>query len=167
MSEAIVEFLQSKNIPSSLIVFIISMLPVVELRGGLIAAAVLKIPFIKAFLFCYAGNILPIPFILIFIKKIFDFLRDKKGFSKIIAKLESRTLKNSDKVTRWRDWGLFTFVAIPLPGTGGWTGSLIAALIEMPIKKSFPIVSAGVLGAGIIMSVLTYLLPNVFNFFAA
>lgn len=118
----------------------------------------------RAFIICYIGNILPIPFILLFIRKIFQFLRDKPVFSKIIEKLEIRSMRNSEKVKRWRDWGLLLFVAIPLPGTGGWTGALIAALTDMRIKKSFPIIALGILIAGIIMSVITYLVPSFFGF---
>ncbi len=155
-------FFQDK-IPNELIIFLISLLPILELRGGMIAAKLLQVDFLRAFVICYIGNILPIPFILLFIRKIFQFLRDKKGFSKLIEKLEIRSMRKSEKVKRWRDWGLLLFVAIPLPGTGGWTGALIAALTDIRIKRSFPIIAVGILIAGIIMSVLTYLLPSVFG----
>lgn len=155
-------FFQDK-IPNELIIFLISLLPVLELRGGMIAARLLHVDFLRAFVICYLGNILPIPFILLFIRKIFQFLRDKKGFSKLIEKLEIRSMRKSEKVKRWRDWGLLLFVAIPLPGTGGWTGALIAALTDIRIKRSFPIIAVGILIAGVIMSVLTYLLPSVFG----
>ena len=155
-------FFQDK-IPNELIIFLISLLPILELRGGMIAAKLLQVDFLRAFVICYIGNILPIPFILLFIRKIFQFLRDKKGFSELIEKLEIRSMRKSEKVKRWRDWGLLLFVAIPLPGTGGWTGALIAALTDIRIKRSFPIIAVGILIAGIIMSVLTYLLPSVFG----
>ena len=137
-AKGLVDFFQNK-IPNELIIFLVSLLPVL-------------------------GNILPIPFILLFIRKIFQFLRDKPVFSKIIEKLEIRSMRNSEKIKRWRDWGLLLFVAIPLPGTGGWTGALIAALTDMRIKKSFPIIALGILIAGIIMSVITYLVPSFFGF---
>lgn len=162
-ARGLVDFFQNR-IPNELIIFIISLLPVLELRGGLIAAKLLGVNFARAFVICYIGNIVPIPFILLFIRKIFQFLRDKPLFSKIIEKLEIRSIRNSEKVKRWRDWGLLLFVAIPLPGTGGWTGALIAALTDMRIKKSFPIISLGVLIAGIIMSVFAYLVPSLFGF---
>lgn len=161
-SNELVTFFQDK-IPDELIIFLISLLPVLELRGGMIAAKLLQVDFLRAFVICYIGNILPIPFILLFIRKIFQFLRDKKGFSKLIEKLEIRSMRKSEKVKRWRDWGLLLFVAIPLPGTGGWTGALIAALTDIRIKRSFPIIAVGILIAGVIMSVLTYLLPSVFG----
>ena len=91
-------------------------------------------------------------------------MRDKNGFSKIIEKLEIRSMRQSEKVKRWREWGLLLFVAIPLPGTGGWTGALIAALIDMRIKKSLPIIATGVLIAGFIMAILTYGLPALLGF---
>lgn len=162
-AQTIVDFFRDK-IPPELIIFFISMLPVLELRGGLIAAKLLGVEFVPAFIICYIGNIIPVPFILLFIRKIFQFLRDKKGFSKIIEKLEIRSMRQSEKVKRWRDWGLLAFVAIPLPGTGGWTGALIAALMDIRIKKSFPIIAIGILIAGIIMSVITYLVPSFFGF---
>lgn len=161
--QGLVDFFQNK-IPNELIIFLVSLLPVLELRGGMIAAKLLHVDFLRAFIICYIGNILPIPFILLFIRKIFQFLRDKPVFSKIIEKLEIRSMRNSEKVKRWRDWGLLLFVAIPLPGTGGWTGALIAALTDMRIKKSFPIIALGILIAGIIMSVITYLVPSFFGF---
>jgi len=167
MSETIaryfVELFQGK-IPKELIVFIISLLPVLELRGGMIAAKLLDMDYLPAIAICFIGNILPIPFILLFIRKIFDFLRNKKGFSKLIRKLEERSLKQSEKVKRWRDLGLVVFVAIPLPGTGGWTGALIAALLEMKVKKAFLLVMLGVAIAGVIMSAVTYLIPGFFGY---
>ncbi|MDD6219636.1 MAG: small multi-drug export protein [Clostridia bacterium] len=162
-AQTIVDFFKDK-IPPELIIFFISMLPILELRGGLIAAKLLGVEFVRAFIICYIGNIIPVPFILLFIRKIFQFLRDKKGFSKIIENLEIRSMRKSEKVKRWRDWGLLAFVAIPLPGTGGWTGALIAALMDIRIKKSFPIIAIGILIAGIIMSVITYLVPSFFGF---
>ena len=162
-AQTIVDFFKDK-IPPELIIFFISMLPILELRGGLIAAKLLGVEFVRAFIICYIGNIIPVPFILLFIRKIFQFLRDKKGFSKIIEKLEIRSMRKSEKGKRWRDWGLLAFVAIPLPGTGGWTGALIAALMDIRIKKSFPIIAIGVLIAGIIMSVIAYLVPSFFGF---
>ena len=166
MAETIANYLIElfrDKVPNELIIFLISLLPILELRGGMIAAKLLDVDFISAFIICYIGNILPIPFILLFIRKIFNFLRNKKGFSKLIKKLEERSLKQSEKVTRWRDLGLVIFVAIPLPGTGGWTGALIAAILEMPIRKSFPLVALGVFIAGIIMSLAAYAIPGAFG----
>lgn len=153
--DTILVFLQDK-IPEELIAFVISLCPVLECRGGMIAARLLEIPFVKAFLICYLGNMLPIPFIILFIRKIFEFLRKFKFFAKIVEKLEAKTEKNKDKVLKYEAWGLLLFVAIPLPGTGGWTGALMAALLDIRMKKSLPIIALGVLIAGFIMSGLTY-----------
>lgn len=152
---SVMEFFGEK-VPDELIVFFISLLPVLEIRGGMIAARLLEMSFAKAFLICYLGNMLPIPFIILFIRKIFDFLRKSKFFEKIILKLEQKTEKNKDKILRYKSWGLLIFVAIPLPGTGGWTGALMAALLDIRIKRSLPIIALGVLIAGFIMSGLTY-----------
>lgn len=147
--------LQDK-IPEELVAFVISLCPVLECRGGMIAARLMEIPFLKAFLICYLGNMVPIPFIILFIRKIFDFLRKFKFFEKIILKLEAKTEKNKEKVLRYESWGLLIFVAIPLPGTGGWTGALMAGLLDMRFRRALPIIALGVLIAGFIMSALTY-----------
>ena len=143
-------------IPEELVVFLISMFPVLELRGGMIAASILDVDLIKALLICYAGNVLPLPFILLFIRKIFQFLKRFKKVSKIIEKLEIRAMRKSEKVQKYRFWGLFFFVALPLPGTGGWTGSLIAALLDMRLKRSIPTILLGVLAADLIMAIFSY-----------
>ena len=143
-------------IPSELIVFLVSMFPILELRGGMIAAKLLDVDFFRAFVICYIGNILPLPFILLFIRKIFQFLKKFHKVGKAIEKLEIRSMRKSENVKKYRFWGLLAFVAIPLPGTGGWTGSLIAALLDMRISFSFPVIALGVLIANIIMSVFSY-----------
>ena len=144
------------RIPEELTIFIISLMPILEIRGGMIAAKFLGVNFIKAFLICYLGNMVPIPFILLFIRKIFQFLRRFKCMNKLVDKLEAKGEKNKEKVLRYKEWGLLLFVAIPLPGTGGWTGALIAAMLDLRMKKALPIIALGVFVAGLIMSLLTY-----------
>lgn len=159
MAEQIVNFfveLFKNRIPEELTIFIISLFPILEIRGGMIAARILEVDFIKAFIICYAGNMLPIPFILLFIRRIFKFLRRFGFMNKIIDRLEAKGEKNREKVLRYKAWGLLTFVAIPIPGTGGWTGALIAALLDLRMKKALPIIALGVFIAGLIMSLLTY-----------
>lgn len=153
---AFVEFLESNNIPTQLIPFLVSLFPVLEIRGGMIAARALNIDFIQAFLVCYLGNMIPIPFILLFIRKIFALMRKVKFFGKIVDKLEARADKKKDTIVKYQEWGLLLFVAIPLPGTGGWTGALIAALMDLRMKKCLPIIAFGVFVAGLIMSLITY-----------
>lgn len=137
-------------------IFIISMIPILELRGGLIAAAILNVNPIVSFIICVIGNILPIPFILWFITPLFQKLKSLKKLEKYIDKLEKKALNKKEKIERYEFWGLLLFVGIPLPGTGAWTGSLIAALLDMNKKKSLIAAICGVLLAGIIMTVLSY-----------
>ena len=143
-------------IPPELTIFIVSMLPIFELRGGMIAAKMLDVELIKAFIICYLGNMLPIPFILLLIKQIFKFLRRYKPFEKLITKFEGKAEKNREKIMRGKQWGLFIFVAIPLPGTGGWMGALMASLLDIRFKKALPIIALGVVVAGVIMSLVVY-----------
>lgn len=151
-----VDFLESNNIPTQLIPFLVSLFPVLELRGGMIAARALNIDFIQAFIVCYLGNMIPIPFILLFIRKLFSLMRKVKFFGKIVDKLEARADKKKDVIVKYQEWGLLIFVAIPLPGTGGWTGALIAALMDLRMRKCLPIIGIGVFIAGLIMSLITY-----------
>lgn len=154
--EIFVEFLESNNIPTAVIPFIVSLFPVLELRGGMIAAFILGVPFVQAFIVCFLGNMLPIPFILLFIRKIFALMKKSKALAKIVDKMESRAEKKQDTMVKYKEWGLLIFVAIPLPGTGGWTGALIAALMDLRFKKCLPIIGIGVFIAGLIMSFVTY-----------
>lgn len=167
MSDTIAQFFVehfSDILPSEIIVFIISMLPILELRGGLIAAKLMGVSFAKAFAICYVGNMLPIPFILLFIRKIFMWLKKFEKTQALINKLEVRSLRKADNVKKYRLWGLFLFVAIPLPGTGAWTGALIADLLDIRIRHSFPAIAMGVLVAGLIISALSYGLFGVLSF---
>lgn len=144
------------KLPGELVVFIISMLPVFELRGGLIAASLLNIEWYRAFAFCFLGNMLPIPFILLFIRKILDVMSRHGPFKKLVGWLERKAEKHSKKIDQYRLWGLFILVAVPLPGTGAWTGALVAALMDIRIKHALPVIAAGVVVAGIIVAVLSY-----------
>lgn len=137
-------------------VFLISMIPLLELRGGLLAASLLKISAVKAIPLCIVGNIIPIPFILLFIKQIFKVLKKTKIFRGLIIKLEDRAMRKSDQVKKYEFWGLMLFVGIPLPGTGAWTGSLIASLLEIDIKKSSLAILCGIIMATVIMYIVSY-----------
>ena len=143
-------------ISRELVIFIISMIPILELRGGLIAASLLKVPITAAIPICIVGNIIPVPFILLFIRQVFKWLRDVKLIGPIIRKLESRAMGKSDSIRKYEFWGLVLFVGIPLPGTGAWTGSLIAALLEVDLKKAILAVLLGIAMATIIMSIVSY-----------
>ena len=160
MLETMLELLQ--GIPKELIVFLISLLPILELRGGLIAASLLGIEYWVALPICIIGNLLPIPFILLFIRKVLSLLKKTKPFKRLVEKIEEKAEKNKDKITKYAKWGLYLFVAIPLPGTGAWTGALVADALDMHVKKSFPCIVFGVITAGIIMVVVAYLFPELF-----
>jgi uncharacterized membrane protein len=142
-------------ISKELAVFLVSMVPLVEERGGLLLASMLEIPMWRGILFCVLGNIFPIPFILLFIKKIFHWMADHH-MSKLVVKMEEKAAKNKPKIDKYGQLGLTLFVGIPLPGTGAWTGSLIAALLEVDKKKAIPAILLGLLLATVIMSVVSY-----------
>ena len=137
-------------------VFIISMIPILELRGGLLAASLLKISAAKAIPLCVIGNIIPIPFILLFIRKIFKVMKKTQLFHGLIVRLENRAMRKSDQVKKYEFWGLMLFVGIPLPGTGAWTGALVASLLEVDIKKSSLAILSGIVLATIIMYIVSY-----------
>ncbi len=167
MTEQLVMWFQSlfpSDTSRELVAFLTSLLPVLECRGGMIVAMAAGVSFLKAFTICYIGNMIPIPFILLFIKKIFAFMKKHNILVSIVGRLESKTTKHKDKIEKYGPWALLSFVAVPLPGTGGWTGSLIAALFDLDIKKSLPIIAVGVLIANLIMSVVTYGVSAVFSF---
>ncbi len=160
----IVDFLPDW-LPGELITFIVSVFPVLECRGGMFAAKLCGVDSpIVAFIVCYLGNILPIPFILIFIKQIFAFMKKHNILTKLVEKLETKTLAKRDKIDKIGPWGLLTFVAIPLPGTGGWTGSLLAALLDLKFSKAFPVIAVGVLIADFIMAAGVYGITGLLSF---
>ena len=140
------------------VIFIISLMPILELRGGLLAASLLKIPEIEAIPISIIGNILPIPIILLFIKHIFKWMKKDNLFRGLIEKLEKRAMSKSDKIQKYEFVGLMLFVGIPLPGTGAWTGALIASLLGIDIKKSSLAILCGILIATVIMYFVSYVL---------
>ena len=146
-------------LPDELVCFVISMVPIIELRGGLIVAAIKGITLWKAIAICIAGNLVPIPFILLLIRKIFELLKKTKTFRPLVEKLEAKSMSKSEKIKKYEFLGLVLFVGIPLPGTGGWTGSLIAALMNIKLKKAFPAICLGLIMATIIMCFITYGIP--------
>lgn len=144
------------------IAFIISMIPILELRGGLIAAKLMGIPLLQANLLCIIGNIIPVPFILLFITPVFNMLKRTRLFRPMVEKLEGKAMSKRDQVEKYEFWGLLLFVGIPLPGTGAWTGSLIASMLNIPFKKAFPATILGILMAAVIIDILFYGLLGMF-----
>ncbi len=145
----------SQAIPAELTVFALSLMPIIELRGGILAAKLLDLQMLPAFFICLAGTLIPTPFILLFINKIFGWMRNTR-FVKLVDRMEEKGRSKFDKINRYKTLGLMIFVAIPLPGTGAWTGSLAAALMKMEFKSAMLSVAMGTLIADVIMCVLSY-----------
>ena len=132
---------------------LVSMLPVVELRGGIPfgVAAGLSMP--RAFLAAFLGNMLPVPFLILFTRRVFVFLKARvPAVRGAIGWLERKADRKKDIVLKYQALGLFLLVAVPLPGTGAWTGSLVAAVMDMRLSKAVPAITAGVLAAGVIIT---------------
>ena len=140
--------------------FLISMVPVIELRAALPVALMSGVNLPLALLLTITGNLLPIPFILLFIRPIFKWIKKLGALRRFIQRLEERAFKKSDKIARSNFWGLVIFVAIPLPGTGAWTGALIAALLDMRLKYALPAIALGVIFASILVSIVYYLVAS-------
>ena len=160
LSETLVEWLTThmNGLPRELIIFVISLLPILELRGGLLAASILGVPIVPALCICIIGNILPIPFILLFIEKILKWMKTTKHLHGIADWLEKRaTGPKAEQIRKVEFMGTLLFVGIPLPGTGAWTGTLAASLLDMDFKESVLACMGGVLLAGCIMGVLSTL----------
>lgn len=140
-----------------LTVFLLSMVPLLELRGAIVAGSIAGLPWYVSYVVSVVGNILPVPIILLFVRQVFSFMKKRGGrLERAACWFESKGTSKSDKVTKYATFGLFLFVAIPLPGTGAWMGSLIAALMNMRFKHSIISVFLGVLTAGLIMSLACY-----------
>lgn len=139
-----------------LLTTLISMIPVVELRGAVPIAYGQGVNIWIAVLISVIGNLIPVPFIIVFLKKIFALIRKIiPKLDGLLTKLEKRAEKKSDTVQKYAFWGLFLLVAIPLPGTGAWTGAMVAAMLDMKLKRAFPAIALGVVAAGIVVAFLT------------
>ena len=142
---------------------LVSMVPVVELRGGIPFGVAQGLPVWAAYIAAIIGNILPVPFILIYIRRIFQWMRRRMPkLNSLVDRLERKAHLKGRMVTKYKYLGLLLFVAVPLPGTGAWTGALAAAFLDMPVKKALPSIFAGILIAGTVISVLTYGVASLF-----
>ena len=149
----------SGSVSKEVIVFLISMIPILELRGALLVAGpILGVKVSTAIPLCIIGNIIPVPFILLLITPVFKWMKGTKTFKPLVDKLENKAMSKKDQIEKYEFWGLVLFVGIPLPGTGAWTGSLIAALLGMKFKKAFPAVIIGICMATVIMWFISYVL---------
>lgn len=167
MSESIILWFE-ENLPVApiWIIFIVSMIPIVELRGALLAAGPLfGIDMWQAAIVSILGNMVPIPFILWFITPIFNWMKKTKRFRPMVEKLEKKSMGKSDQIQKYEFTGLMLFVGVPLPGTGAWTGALIASLLGIDLKKALLSIFLGVCLAAVIMCVISYGIPWLITLF--
>lgn len=143
--------------------FIVSMVPIIELRGAIPLGVLNGLDVGTAMIVSILGNLIPVPFIIIFIRKIFLWMqKQSETLARVVHKMEEKADKKKDQVLKYEFWGLLLLVAIPLPGTGAWTGALVAAMLNMSLKRAFPAIALGVLTAGIIVTTATYGVASLF-----
>ena len=160
----IFQFLTDTTVGKCLFTMLVSMVPIIELRGGLPFGVALGLPYYLAFPAAVLGNLIPAPFIIVYIRRIFELMRKyMPKLNGLVDKLEKKAHLKGQKVQKYQYLGLWIFVAIPLSGTGAWTGSLVAAFLGMRLKKALPAVVMGVLTAGCIMLALTHVGVNLFS----
>jgi uncharacterized membrane protein len=136
---------------------LVSMVPLVELRGGIPFGVAAGLPVWEAWLAAVIGSLIPVPFIIVYIRRIFQWMRRRSPrLDRLVDRLERKAGRKMGTALKYEYLGLFILVAIPLPGTGAWTGSLVAALLDMPLRRAVPSILAGVLAAGLAISVLTF-----------
>ena len=141
----------------------VSMIPVAELRLGMPFGVARGLPVWAACLAAVLGNMLPVPFIVVYIRRIFQWMRRRLPWlNSLVDKLERKAHLKGQTVTKYKYLGLLIFVAIPLPGTGAWTGSLAAAFLDMPLRKALPSIFAGIVIAGLAISILTFGVASLF-----
>lgn len=140
-----------------LLTFLVAMVPVIELRGAIPFGVVRGLSIWTAIIASVLGNLVPVPFIILFIRKIFAWMRaHMPKLDKLVTRMEQKAEKNRATVEKYAFWGLAILVAIPLPGTGAWTGALVAALLDMRMRKAVPSILLGVLIAAGIMTAITF-----------
>lgn len=150
-----------------LYVVFVSMLPIVELRGAIPIGLSMNLPVIPVLIVAIIGNMIPVPFIIFFIRRIFEWMKKHSEFlSKVALKMEEKAEKKSHIIKRYASLGLLILVAIPLPGTGAWTGSLVAAMFDLPPKRAFVIIFAGVVLAGLIITFGSYAVMAIASLFS-
>lgn len=141
---------------------LVSMIPVVELRGGIPFGVSMGLSVPAAYLASVIGNLLPVPFIIVYIRRIFQWMREHMPkLNRLVDALERKAHLKGRKVSKYKYFGLALFVAIPLPGTGAWTGALAAAFLDMPLRRAIPSILTGVLVAGVLISILTFGVTNI------
>ena len=152
----LLEWFTSNDLGEMFFTMMVSMAPIIELRGGVPFGTALGLAPGQALIAAIVGNMLPIPFIIVYIRRIFYWMRRKSArLNRLVDKLERKAHLKGEKVSKYKYIGLWLFVAIPLPGTGAWTGALAAAFLDMPLRKALPSIFLGVVTAGLIMTFAT------------
>ena len=154
----------TSDMKNYLYILLISIVPLIELRGAIPVGTALGLAWYANLALCVIGNMIPVPFILFFIEKIFAFMKRYEKLGKIAVFFEEKGEKNKEKVTKYATWGLLVFVGVPLPGTGAWTGALVAALLKMDKKTAILSIFGGVVLAGIIVTLISYGVLGFLNF---
>ena len=150
------EVLESLHFSKEIIVVFLSAFPIMEVRGGMIVASLLKMDPYTSLILCIIGNLLPIPFLIFLLKPVFEWMRKWKAFEKVVTRLEEKAYKKKDKIEKYQFFGILLLVAIPLPGTGAWTGCLVASVFDVPKRISILACSLGVISASLIMWVISF-----------
>lgn len=159
----LLQWISETQLGAFLSTVVVSMAPVLELRFGIPWGVAHGLPHLSAFLAAVIGNMIPLPFIVVYIRRIFKWMRRHlPQLDKLLDRLEAKAHLKGRKVTKYRYLGLMIFVAIPLPGTGGWTGALVAAFLDMRLRKAMPAIFAGVLIAGFLITGITYGFTSIF-----
>lgn len=159
----LMQWLTESQVGELVFTILVSMIPVIELRGGIPFGVALGLNPWLALVACIIGNMIPVPFIIVYIRRIFLWMRRRiPKLGRMVDRLEQRAHLKGKTVSKYKYLGLYLFVAIPLPGTGAWTGSLAAAFLDMPLRRALPSVFCGVLTAGILVTALTYGVLSIF-----
>lgn len=153
MIQQIIDF--GKSLPNELGVMFLSMLPLTELRAAIPIFIAKGMQPLLAYIMAVIGNMLPLPFVLALARPLFKWMKKRRCFTKIVATLDRKIEKNKDKVLKYEFWGLALFVAIPLPGTGAWTGAFIASILDLRYKNALPSIGIGVIIAGAIITLVS------------
>jgi len=156
LAKYLTDLLISLHLSKEFIIIFLSAFPIMEVRGGMIVASLLGMNPYTSLVLCVLGNLLPIPFLIFLLQPIFRWMRKWKPFAKIVTYLEKKAFKKKDKIEQYQFWGILLLVAIPLPGTGAWTGCLVASVFDVPKKISILACSLGVLSASFIMWVISF-----------
>ena len=163
MTDYIVNALTGADLGAYFVTLIVSMIPVIELRGAIPLGVGLGLSHFDAMWVSMLGNMLPVPFIILFIRPIFKWMtRKSEKLGRVVEKLEARAEGKWDKVHKYQFFGLAIFVGIPLPGTGAWTGALIAAVMDMLMRSALPSIALGVVMAGLLVTGITYGFTSIF-----